>query len=101
MLVFGLDAKTRIWLVQDGDTLYVDKSGKGELTGDDNRVKLKEQDGSHRSFDVGDLTIDGLTRTGLSVTQMKASAELVGNDQEWRRSSEERPGAMDVVGASP
>jgi WD40 repeat protein len=35
LLVFGLDAKTRVWLVQDGDTLYVDRNGSGDLTGDD------------------------------------------------------------------
>jgi hypothetical protein len=25
LLVFGPEAKTRVWLVQDGDTLYVDR----------------------------------------------------------------------------
>src|SRR3989442_11696125 len=63
LLVFGLDAKTRVWLVQDGDTLYVDKSGKGDLTGDGKRVQVKQQGDSYRSFEVGDLTIDGLTHT--------------------------------------
>jgi hypothetical protein len=85
LLVFGLDAKTRVWLVQDGDTLYVDKNGNGDLTGDDKRVKLKQEGDSYRSFEAGDITIDGLTHTGLSVMQMKATAELVGNDQEWQR----------------
>jgi hypothetical protein len=32
LLVFGPEAKTRIWLVQDGDTLYVDRNGNGDLT---------------------------------------------------------------------
>jgi hypothetical protein len=85
LLVFGLDAKTRVWLVQDGDTLYVDRNGNGDLTGDGKHVKVKQQSDSYRSFEVGDLTIDGLTHTGLSVTQMKASPESVGNDQEWDR----------------
>src|SRR6266566_2992050 len=43
LLVFGLDAKTRVWLVQDGDTLYLDRNGNGDLTEDGKRVKLKEQ----------------------------------------------------------
>jgi hypothetical protein len=32
LLVFGSDAKTRIWLVLDGDRLYVDRNGNGDLT---------------------------------------------------------------------
>src|SRR5215831_5020298 len=72
LLVFGLDAKTRVWLVQDGDTLYVDRNGNGDLTEDGKRFKIKQSDNSFRVFEVGDLTIDGLTHTGLSVTQMKA-----------------------------
>jgi len=32
LLVFGLQAKYRIWLVLDGDTLYVDRNGDGDLT---------------------------------------------------------------------
>jgi hypothetical protein len=32
LLVFGPEAKTRVWLVQDGDTLYVDRNGNGDLT---------------------------------------------------------------------
>ena len=36
LLVFGLDAKMRVWLVQDGDSLYVDRDGNGDLTGDGN-----------------------------------------------------------------
>src|SRR5205823_3707667 len=72
LLVFGLEARTRVWLVQDGDTLYVDRDGTGDLTGDGKRVKVQEQGDSYRSFAAGDLTIDGLTHTGLTVTQSKA-----------------------------
>src|SRR6266852_116985 len=32
LLVFGPEAKYRIWLVLDGDTLYVDRNGNGDLT---------------------------------------------------------------------
>src|SRR5207249_117428 len=91
LLVFGLDAKTRVWLVQDGDTLYVDRSGNGDLTGEGKRIKVKQQSDSYRSFEVGDLTIDGLTHKGISVTQMKASKEAVGNDQEWERIKKSGP----------
>src|SRR2546428_3351574 len=59
LLVFGLDARTRVWLVQDGDTLYVDRNGDGDLTGDGKRVKVSRVSDSYRVFEAGDLTIDG------------------------------------------
>ena len=31
LLVFGPEAKTRVWLVLDGDVLYVDRNGNGDL----------------------------------------------------------------------
>src|SRR5581483_12319214 len=33
LLVFGPEARSRIWLVLDGETLYVDRKGNGDLTG--------------------------------------------------------------------
>jgi hypothetical protein len=91
LLVFGLDGRTRVWLVQDGDTLYVDRNGTGDLTGDANRFKIKERAETYRSFDVGDLTIDGLTHTGISVMQMKVTPESAGNDEEWQRIKKSGP----------
>jgi hypothetical protein len=32
LLVFGPEAKTKVWLVLDGDTLFVDRNGNGDLT---------------------------------------------------------------------
>src|SRR4051812_25082918 len=32
LLVFGPEAVHRVWLVHDGDTLYVDRNGNGDLT---------------------------------------------------------------------
>lgn len=32
LLVFGPETKTRVWLVVDGDVLYVDRNGNGDLT---------------------------------------------------------------------
>src|SRR5262245_16708877 len=32
LLVFGPEAKAHVWLVLDGDVLYVDKNGNGDLT---------------------------------------------------------------------
>jgi hypothetical protein len=41
LLVFGADAKTRVWLVKDGDTLYLDRNGNGDLTEDGERLAGK------------------------------------------------------------
>jgi hypothetical protein len=32
LLVFGREAKTRVWIVEDGQTLYVDRNANGDLT---------------------------------------------------------------------
>jgi hypothetical protein len=32
LLVFGPKAETRVWLVKDGETLYLDRTGSGDLT---------------------------------------------------------------------
>jgi hypothetical protein len=41
LLVFGADAKARVWLVKDGDTLYLDRNGNGDLTEDGERLNGK------------------------------------------------------------
>ena len=38
LLVFGPEAKFRVWLVLDGDVLYVDRNGNGDLTETGERV---------------------------------------------------------------
>src|SRR5437762_3210437 len=39
LLVFGPQAKDRVWLVLDGDVLYVDRQANGDLTGPGNRFQ--------------------------------------------------------------
>jgi len=41
LLVFGPEAKTRVWLVQDGDVLYVDRNGNGDLTEKDENYRAQ------------------------------------------------------------
>lgn len=38
LLVFGPEARTRVWLVLDGQTLYVDRDANGDLTGASKRI---------------------------------------------------------------
>jgi hypothetical protein len=72
LLAFGPDAADRVWLVQDGDTLYVDRNGNGDLTEAGEAVPMKKRDGSDpdtdgRTFEVGDITAGGRTHKGLAV----------------------------------
>jgi hypothetical protein len=76
LMVFGPEAKHRVWLVLDSDILYVDKKGNGDLAGDGERVKAPAFTPSthpaherERSIAAGDITIGGFTHTGLSVHQ--------------------------------
>jgi hypothetical protein len=76
LLVFGPEAKHRVWLVLDGDVLYVDKNDTGDLTGDEKRIKAPSFTASthpahaqERSIEVGDLSVAGLTHTKLAVSQ--------------------------------
>jgi hypothetical protein len=85
LLVFGPEAKTRVWLVQDGDTLYVDRNGNGDLTDEGEKVTPKNKGQEYRLFEAGDLRDGTLTHKGLIVTQMRATADSVGNAREFER----------------
>jgi hypothetical protein len=43
LLVFGTEPKTLMWLVHDGDRLYVDRNGSGDLTEEGEQVKGEEK----------------------------------------------------------
>ena len=42
LLVFGTEAKTRVWVVLDGDVLYLDRNGNGDLTDPGERIAARE-----------------------------------------------------------
>lgn len=42
LLVFGPEAKTRVWVVLDGDGLYLDRNGNGDLTDSGERIAAQE-----------------------------------------------------------
>lgn len=72
LLVLGPKAKTRVWLVQDGDTLYVDHNGNGDLTEAGERIateKRKDRDPDDRdyTFRAGELREEGKRHLNLSV----------------------------------
>jgi hypothetical protein len=53
LLVFGPEAKTRVWLVVDGNVLYVDRNGNGDLTEKGKRMALMEPEGDITEPDRG------------------------------------------------
>ena len=74
LLVFGPEAADRVWLVQDGDTLYVDRNGNGDLTEPGEKVGSKvdtsrgSPDEIGYTFEVGDLRVGGKIHKGLQVS---------------------------------
>jgi hypothetical protein len=51
LLVFGPEAKTRVWLVLDADKLYLDRNANGDLTEANERVKR-----AGKELEAGDVT---------------------------------------------
>lgn len=60
LLAFGPDAVKRVWVVLDGDVLYVDRNGNGDLTEDGERIAVTSTKqfsgtGAYSQFKVFDL----------------------------------------------
>jgi hypothetical protein len=62
LLVFGSEAKTRVWLIRDGDVLYVDRNGNGDLMEKGERFEGAKYPGGIK-WTIGDIVeADGRTR---------------------------------------
>jgi hypothetical protein len=84
LLVFGPDADTRIWLVRDGDVLYVDRNGDGDLTEPGEKVAA---DAGHSkpgeniyTFQAGDVRVGKHLHKDLTVSMVKL-ADFVDTDE--------------------
>ncbi len=53
LLLFGPEAKARVWLVLDGDKLYVDRNGNGDLTEPGECVTRASGDDNFRVPELG------------------------------------------------
>jgi len=67
LLAFGEDARSLLWLVEDGRALYVDRNGNGDLTDDGPPVEPSDERqlgtiGRRYEFVVGDLEFPDGTR---------------------------------------
>jgi len=80
LLVFGPQAQTRVWLVLDGDTLYVDRNGNGDLTEAGEKVTANKREGTDDdtyTFQAGDVRDGALLHKELyvSVTSLTPYAD--------------------------
>jgi hypothetical protein len=76
LLVFGPEAKTHVWLVQDGDTLYVDRNANGDLTEAGKKVTAKKGDYTNAeegifTFEAGDISVGPLLHKNLHLSIIK------------------------------
>jgi hypothetical protein len=72
LLVFGPKATTRVWLVLDGEVLYVDRSANGDLTGPGKRTENVSKTKKALLFRPGSITAaGGKTRYALEVEVVK------------------------------
>ena len=91
-VAFGREAKTRVWLVLDGEVLYADRDGDGDLTGPGKQFKASKQ-GSGLVFEVGKVADGKHTHTELSVNVVPAATLAY--------SLGEQPGYRELMKADP
>lgn len=62
LLVFGLEARTRLWLVIDDSIVYFDRNGNGDLTEEGERISGSGYGVNRLRFSIGDVVeADGAT----------------------------------------
>ncbi len=85
LLVFGPEAKTPVWLVQDGDTLYVDRNGNGDLTEAGERVAHAKDDRyanvNRYVFNAGDIRDGSYVHKGLQLRVEKLDSQAAYDEQ--------------------
>ena len=76
LLVFGEKAEHRIWVVFDGDVVYIDRNANGDLMDSGERVEAPPFEGSPSPFALrerrvvlGSVEVDGRTHHGLEIVQ--------------------------------
>lgn len=104
LLVFGPEAATRVWLVLDGDALYVDRDGDGDLTDPDERVEVPAFKPSDHPFHDGEREVelgsvkDGkVTHTKLTFSQIRYRKTLGKLDGDQKDKAAEWQAHLDEV----
>lgn len=73
LLVFGPEARHRLWLVRDGDSLYADRNGNGDLTDPGEKIPARK-DGTDSTFHVGTVRSGKLEHRNLTVRASRLSS---------------------------
>jgi hypothetical protein len=84
LLVFGRDASERVWLVIDGDTLYVDRNGNGDLTEEYKKVRASRLP-NQQLFEVGTVKPASHEYIELNVTRQRLPDGAAGPQPEHFR----------------
>jgi WD40 repeat protein len=75
LLVFGPEAQKRVWIVQDGPVLYVDRNGNGDLTEPGERIeadpKSSDVEDEVFQFSAGDIPDGDFVHKNLEVGRAK------------------------------
>jgi hypothetical protein len=113
LLVFGPSAKTRIWLVLDGDVLYVDRNGNGDLTEPEERFRPRSTPGGTsptypfaeiREYPVLDQIPTGggkkYTRFHVTHTTIKKDFTPVGRDNRELKSRFDKDPSLTRAGVT-
>jgi hypothetical protein len=74
LLVLGPEARYRVWLVLDGDVLYVDRNGNSDLTEPGERFERTAQANNGIRFNVGDITAGNCVYRNLRIGRLKEFA---------------------------
>jgi hypothetical protein len=80
LLVFGPEAQTKVWVVLDGTTLYVDRNGDGDLTEAGERFPNDGKD--FKGFEVADRDGKGrykVTSLGVHRSEKEGRVFLMAN----------------------
>src|SRR5262245_40186445 len=72
LLVLGPEAQTRVWLVQDGNTLYIDRNSNSDLTEPGDKVTW-----NGKKLSAGDITgPDGKAKLKVSLRKYSTSVRI-------------------------
>jgi hypothetical protein len=83
LLVFGPEARSRVWLVQDGDVVYIDRNGNGDLTEPGEKVAWRRD---LKKMGLGSIYgPDGKDRGTVSLQKYRASVRLLVSDAARQR----------------
>jgi hypothetical protein len=80
LLVIGPEARDRVWIVKDGDVLYVDHNGNGDLTEPSKKLLAKKRGSTEdgHSFTLEELNVGGKKHGRLRVGFLPLKSMMFG-----------------------